>query len=133
MSWFFSILILSLALYRLITYYNKVKNYYKVAATIVGNDVKTVEDTLMGNQYYYAAIVEFTDKDGNVKQLISAEENPGRPLYNQGAKLTVLVHPADSNRFLMYDFVDGYFIPLIWIVIGISIALIPIIFSETFK
>jgi hypothetical protein len=133
MTWFFAVLILSLSLYRLRNYYNKVKNYYKAAATIVGNDVKTVKDTIMGDQYYYASIVEFTDKDGNVKQLVSAEENPGRPLYSQGTKLTVLVHPADSNRFLMYDFVDGYLIPLIWIAIGISIAVIPLIFPEVFK
>jgi hypothetical protein len=99
----------------------------------VDNNIKTVEDSLMGNQYYYAAIVEFRDKDGNVKQLISGEENPGRPLYSIGAKLTILVHPEDSNRFLMYDVVEGYLIPVIWIVIGVSIAAIPLIFPETFK
>jgi hypothetical protein len=133
MTWFLSALILTLSIYRLILYRKKVKNYYKVSATIVDNNIKTVEDTLMGNQYYYAAIVEFRDKDGNVKQLISGEENPGRPLYSIGAKLTILVHPEDSNRFLMYDFVEGYLIPVIWIVIGVSIAAIPLIFPETFK
>jgi hypothetical protein len=133
MTWFISILILSLSIYRLINYYNKVKNYYKVSATIVGNDIKTVEDTLMGSQYYYAAIVEFTDKDGNIKQLISGEENPGRPLYSTGTKLTILVHPDNSSRFLMFDFVEGYLIPIIWIAIGIAIIMIPLIFPETFN
>ncbi|TDH19839.1 hypothetical protein EXU57_22570 [Segetibacter sp. 3557_3] len=133
MLWFLAALILGLSFYRLYMYVRKVKNYYKVAATIVGNDIKTVEDPLMGPKYFYAPIVEFTDKSGELKQMICGEDNPGRPIYKDGAKLTLLVHPDDASRFLVHDFVNGYLIPVIWIIIGVSIVLIPYIFPETFK
>lgn len=133
MLWFLSILILSLSFYRLYIYMKKVRNYYKVSATIVGNDIKTVDDPLMGPKYFYAPIVEFTDSNGERKQMICGEDNPGRPLYKDGAKITLLVDPSDSSRFLVQDFVNGYIIPFIWIIIGISIVAIPYLFPETFR
>lgn len=133
MLWFLAALIMGLSIYRLVLYMRKVKNYYRVSATIVGNDIKTVEDPLMGPKYFYAPIVEFTDKDGQQKQMICGEDNPGRPIYKDGAKLTLLVNPTDPSRFLVHDFVNGYLIPIIWMIIGIAIILIPYLFPDTFK
>ncbi len=133
MMWFLSALIISLSVYRLITYVRKARNYYKTQAVIVGNDMKTVDDALMGPKYFYAAIVEFTDNKGERKQMVCGEDNPGRPLYKDGAKLTLLVHPTDPSRFLVRDFINGYLIPFIWIAIGIAIVVIPYAFPETFR
>lgn len=127
------ILIFVLSIYRIVTYYKQVKNYYKVSATIVGNDMKTVKGGITGDQYYYSPIIEFIDKNGNIQQLISGEDNPDRPLYSEGKKLTILVNPEDSSRFLVHDFVNGYLIPVIWILIGITIVIVPMIFPETFN
>ena len=133
MLWFLAALIISLSVYRLVVYMRKVRNYYRVSATIVGNDIKTVEDPLMGPKYFYAPIVAFIDKDGQRKEMICGEDNPGRPIYKDGSKLTLLVHPDDPSRFLVHDFVNGYLIPFIWIAIGIAIVLIPYLYPETFK
>lgn len=133
MTWFLFALIVGLGIYRLIVYYQKIKTYYKVTGTIVGIDVKEVDDALMGKKYYYAPIIEFTDKYNRRQHMISGEENPDRPLYKEGGSISLLVHPDDSSRFITYDFVGGILIPVIWIIIGIAIPLIPIVFPETFK
>ncbi len=131
--WFLSLIILGLAIYRLVVYHQKVKKYYKVPAVVVGTDIKTVEDALMGDKYFYAAIVEYTDKNGNVHKMVSGEDNPGRPLYQPGAKLPLLIHPDDPTKFLVNDYVGGYIIPFIWIIIGIAIIAIPLLYPDTFK
>jgi len=131
--WFLSCVILGLSIYRLIVYHNKVKLYYKVPAQVVGTDIKTVGDALMGDKYFYAAIFQYTDKNGQVHQMISGEDNPSRPLYQQGAKLSLLVHPNDPTKFLVNDYVGGYLIPVIWIIIGLAIVIIPAMYPETFK
>ena len=132
MLWVIPILIFTLSIYRIVMYHKKVKNYYKVSATIIGNDVKTVKGGMAGDQHYYSPIIEFTDREGNLQQLISGEDNPDRPLYTQGKTLTILVNPTDSSRFLIYDFVNGYLIPIIWLLIGIAVVAIPMMFPETF-
>ncbi len=133
MTWFLFTLIVGLGLYRLILYYQKIKKYYKVKGTIVGQDVKPVDDALMGKKYYYAPIVAFTDKYNRLQEMVCGEDNPDRPLYKDGASITLLVHPDDSSRFLVYDFVSGILIPIIWILIGIAIPLIPIMYPDVFK
>ncbi len=130
---FLSSVILILSIYRLVVYHKKVKKYYKVHAVVVGTDIKTVEDALMGDKYFYAAIFEYTDKNGTTRQMISGEDNPSRPLYQNGAKLSLLVHPNDSTKFLVNDYVGGYIIPIIWIIIGLAIIIIPSIYPDTFK
>ncbi len=131
--WLVSIVILGLAFYRLIIYHNKVRKYYKVPAVVVGNDIKTVHDEMMGDKYFYAAIVEYADKQGNIHQMISGEDNPSRPLYKPGDKMQLLVHPTDPTKFLVSDFVGGYLIPLIWIIIGVAVVAIPLMYPDTFK
>lgn len=131
--WFLSTVILSLAIYRLVVYYKKVQKYYKIPAVVVGTDIKTVEDALMGDKYFYAAIVEYTDKNGGLHQMISGEDNPSRPLYQKGDKLSLLVHPDDPSKFLVNDYVGGYIIPIIWLVIGLAIVIIPLMYPDTFK
>jgi hypothetical protein len=133
MLWFLFVLIVGLGVYRLIAYHNKVKKYYPVVGTVVGNDIKTVEDALMGDKYFYAAIVEFTDNMGATHHFISGEDNPGRPIYKEGSSLNLLVHPNDPSKFMVQDIVGGYIIPIIWIIIGIAIPLIPILYPETFR
>lgn len=130
--WFLSAIILGLSGYRLLAYHKKVKRYYKVPAVVVGNDIKTVGDALMGDKYFYAAIVEYEDKQGQKHQMVSGEDNPGRPLYQPGDKLSLLVNPIDPTKFLVYDFVGGYLIPVIWIIIGLAIVIIPAAYPETF-
>src|ERR1043165_1476287 len=125
MTWFLFAVIVGLGLYRIIVYHKKVKAYYKVRATVVGTDVKEVDDTLMGKKYFYAPIIEFVDRYKRPQQMIAGEDNPDRPLYKIGNEITILVHPDDSSRFIMYDFISGYLIPIIWILIGIAIPLIP--------
>ena len=132
MFWVIPILIFVLSIYRLVSYYRKVKHYYKVSATVIGNDIKTVSGGMAGDQHYYSPVIEFTDRYGNIQQLISGEDNVGRPLYREGKTITILVNPDDSTRFLVYDFVNGYLIPVIWILIGIAVIIIPMIFPETF-
>jgi hypothetical protein len=132
MTWFLFAIIVGLGVYRLVVYYKKVKTYYKVKGIIVGHDVKEVDDQLMGKKYFYSPIVDFTDKYNREQRMICGEDNPDRPLYKVGANITLLVHPDDSSRFLMYDFISGILIPIIWIIIGIAIPLIPIIWPETF-
>ncbi|MCY7421364.1 MAG: DUF3592 domain-containing protein [Chitinophagaceae bacterium] len=131
--WFLSLVILSLAIYRLVVYHKKVKKYYKVPAVVVGTDIKTVEDAMMGDKYFYAAIVEYTDKNGQQHQMISGEDNPSRPLYKKGDKLSLLVHPNDPTKFLVNDYVGGYIIPIIWVLIGLAIVIIPAMYPDTFK
>ncbi len=131
--WFLSAVILSLSIYRLVVYHNKVKKYYKAPGVVVGTDIKTVEDALMGDKYFYAAIVEYTDKNGQVHQMISGEDNPSRPLYQPGDKMKLLVHPTDPTKFLADDYVGGYIIPFIWITIGVAIIAIPLMYPDTFK
>ena len=133
MTWFLFALIVGLGVYRLVVYYQQVMKYYKVPGTVVGQNVKTTDDPLMGKKYYYAPVVTFTDKYLRPQEMICGEDNPDRPLYKVGSTITLLVHPDDSSRFLMYDFVSGILIPIIWIIIGIAIPLIPILFPETFK
>ena len=87
---------------------------------------------MAGDQHYYSPVIEFTDKNGDIQQLISGEDNVDRPLYREGKTITILVNPNDSTRFLVYDFVNGYLIPIIWILIGIAVIIIPMIFPETF-
>jgi hypothetical protein len=132
MTWFLFAIIVSLALYRMIVYHKKVKQYYKVKATIIGHDVKEVDDALMGKKYFYAPVIEFVDKYKRSQEMISGEDNPDRPLYKVGDVITILVHPDDSSRFIMYDFISGYLIPIIWLIVGIAIPLIPIIWPEVF-
>ena len=131
--WFLSSVILSLAIYRLIIYHKKVKKYYKVPAVVVGTDIKTVEDALMGDKYFYAAIVEYVDNTGELHQMISGEDNPSRPLYQKGDKLSLLVHPDDPSKFLVNDYIGGYIIPIIWLLIGLAIVIIPLMYPDTFK
>ena len=133
MLWFLFVLIVGLGVYRLVVYHNKVRKYYPVVGTVIGNDIKTVEDALMGDKYFYAAIVEFTDRNGKTHHYISGEDNPGRPIYKEGSNLNLLVHPEDASKFLVSDIVGGYIIPIIWIIIGIAVPLIPILFPDTFK
>ncbi|WP_207492178.1 DUF3592 domain-containing protein [Aridibaculum aurantiacum] len=133
MTWFLFTIIVGLGLYRLVVYARRVKNYYKVTGTIVGNEVKTVDDALMGKKYFYSPIVSFTDMHGHPQQLICGADNADRPLYKPGASIKLLVHPDDSTRFIMYDFVEGILIPIIWIIIGTAIPIIPMLFPETFK
>ena len=132
MTWFLFVIIVGLGIYRIVVYHKKVKQFYKVTATVTGNDVKEVDDQLMGKKYFYAPIVDFTDKYNRPQQMICGEDNPDRPLYKAGQSITLLVHPDDSSRFIMYDYVSGYIIPIIWIIIGIAIPLIPILWPETF-
>ena len=131
--WFLSLVILSLAIYRLVVYHKKVQKYYQVPAVVVGTDIKTVEDALMGDKYFYAAIVEYTDKNGEIHQMISGEDNPSRPLYQKGNKLSLLVHPDDPSKFLVNDYIGGYIIPIIWLLIGLAIVIIPAMYPDTFK
>ena len=133
MTWFLFAVIVGVALYRLVIYYQKVKKYYKVQGKIVGTDIKEVDDALMGKKYYYAPVIGFIDKYNRAQEMISSDDNPDRPLYKEGSKITLLVHPDDSSRFVTYDFISGILIPIIWILIGIAIPLIPILFPETFK
>ena len=128
-----AILILGLSVYRLIRYYNKAKKYYKVKGKVVALDKKTVDDAMMGPKYYFAPIIAFTDKYGQQQEIISGEDSPDRPLYTPGTNVTLLVNPDDSSRFIMYSFVEGYLIPVIWIIIGIAIIAIPLIFPKTFE
>ena len=128
--WFLSLVILGLSIYRLIVYHQKVNKYYKVPAVVVGTDIKTVEDALMGDKYFYAAIVEYTDKHGNKHQMISGEDNPSRPLYQEGATMKLLVHPNDPTKFLVNDYVGGYIIPIIWIIVGLAIVIIPVSYTH---
>lgn len=132
-AWLISLLILSLSTYRLIAYIKKTKRYYKVVATVIGNDVKTVDGALIGPQYFYASVVTFTDNKGIQQQMICGEENQGRPIYKEGELITLLVDPANSGRFLVYDFVNGYLIPFIWIAIGISVVAVPYLFPDSFR
>jgi hypothetical protein len=111
----------------------KTKKYYKVSATIVGNDIETVDDPLMGPKHFYSPIIQFVDSNGESRQMVSGENNPDRPLYSDGAKITLLVDPADSSRFLIHDFVNGYLIPIIWIVIGLSVVVVPYLFPNEFR
>lgn len=131
--WFLSSVILTLAIYRLVIYHKKVKKYYKVPAVVVGTDIKSVADEMMGDKYFYAAIVEYTDKNGEAHQMISGEDNPSRPLYKNGDKLSLLVHPDDPSKFLADDFVGGYIIPIIWLLIGMAIVIIPLMYPDTFR
>lgn len=131
--WFLSAVILTLAIYRLVIYHKKVKKYYKVPAVVVGIDIKTVADEMMGDKYFYAAIVEYTDKHGEPHQMISGEDNPSRPLYQKGDKLSLLVNPDDPTKFLVDDYVGGYIIPIIWLLIGIAIVAIPLMYPDTFR
>lgn len=133
MLWFISLLILSLAFYRLITYYLKSKKYYRATGIITGNEKRKVEDALMGDKFFYAAVVEFTDKEGIVQKMVFGEDNAGRPMYKPGDKVSLLVHPDDSSKFLEHDFINGYLIPVIWIIIGLAVILIPTLYPETFK
>jgi hypothetical protein len=133
MLYILPVIILSLSIYRIVIYYRKSKNYYKTDAVVVGSNVRTEEDALMGNKYYYSAIVEFTDKQGSLQKMVFAEENPERPLYANGSKIKLLVNPDDPTKFLEYDFITGYLIPIIWIIIGLSIVVVPALFPESFK
>ena len=130
--WFLSLVILGLSFYRLVVYYKKVKKYYKVPGVVVGTDIKTVEDAMMGDKLFYAAIFQYNDKAGTQHQMISGEDNPDRPLYQTGAKVSLLVHPDDPTKFLVNDYVGGYVIPIIWIIIGLAIVIIPLMYPETF-
>ena len=100
---------------------------------MIGTDIKTVEDAMMGDKYFYAAIVEYADKNGQEHQMISGEDNPSRPLYKKGDKLSLLVHPDDATKFLVNDYVGGYIIPIIWLLIGLAIVIIPAMYPDTFK
>jgi hypothetical protein len=111
----------------------KTKNYFKTSATIVGNDIETVDDPLMGPKHFFSPIIEFMDSSGERRQLISGENNPDRPLYTAGDKITVLINPADSTKFLIHDYVNGYVIPIIWIVIGLSVVIVPYLFPQSFR
>ena len=133
MTWFLFTIIVGLGMYRLVVYHLKVRRYYKVQAEVTGNSRKEVEDALMGTKYFYAAIVSFIDKYKRQQEMICSEDNPDRPLYKEGTKITLLVHPDDSSRFVMYDFVNGYLIPILWIIIGTAIPLIPIMYPEVFE
>ncbi len=72
-----------------------------------------------GGYRHYYPIVEFIDKDGNKLQLQSDNYNPDRPMYEEGAKVSLLVNPNDNNRFLFDEKADRLIVPLVWIGIGI--------------
>lgn len=133
MLYILPVIILSLSIYRLVVYYRKTKNYFKTDGVVVGAHTRTEADALMGDKYYYSAIVEFTDNKGVTQKMIFSEENPERPLYQTGSKIKLLVNPDDPTKFLEYDFINGYLIPIIWILIGLSIVVVPELFPESFK
>lgn len=132
MLWGIAIFIMGLGIYRFIVYHLKVRKYYKTSAIVIGDDIQKVSDPLQGDKFFYAPIVTFTDRYGQAQQMICGEDSAGRPLYKQGTKLTILVHPHDSSRFLVYDFISGYLIPVIWIIIGAAVVAIPALFPEAF-
>jgi hypothetical protein len=106
-------------IYHIWVYADKKKHYYKVKATVVGNEVATSVDEMSGatSEYFYA-IFEFTDKKGVKQTFVSGEDSPDRPAYKEGDKVVLLVHPADPSKFLEYDFADVYGIPLVGVAVG---------------
>jgi hypothetical protein len=123
-------IIFVMVVYRIVFYYRKHRTYYKVKATVTGNEKQTVEDPLTGEKYYYYPILRFTDKAGTLHEVISTEDNADRPAYSIGQQLTVLVHPADARRVILINWVDVYALPILWLAVGLFLWLVPFLNEE---
>lgn len=123
-----ALFVIGLACFRLIKYRSKTKKYYRVKGIVISNELnRTIaENATIQSQVYYSPVIKFTDNTGTEQIFTAAEDNPERPLYKPGKEVVLLVNKNDPSRFIFYDVVDGYIIPIIWILFGIAIMLLGI-------
>ena len=126
-----SLLIIALAVFRLMKYHSKTKTYYRVVGLVIDNKVEEIAAEMPGvyNTYYYP-VIEFTDKQGIEQTYTSSLDNPDRPLYKTGDTVKLLVNHEDASRFIFHDVIDGYVIPILWVVIGIAVAVGAFVLSK---
>ncbi len=112
------ILVIISAIVRYISYQKKVNSYYKVQAEVIDNE----EDEASGVEanVFFAAVLKFKDKDNNEQIFTSSEQSAERPSYAVGEKVWLLVHPDDSSRFVYFDAIEHYVLPLVWLAIGVG-------------
>ncbi|MBC7721139.1 MAG: DUF3592 domain-containing protein [Pedobacter sp.] len=122
------ILIIVMAIVRYIAYQKKVNSYYKTEAEVVGNE----EDESSGVEanIFFSAILQFKDKSGNELTLTSSEQSAERPSYNIGDKIWILVNPEDATRFVVFDAIEHYVLPLVWLSLGIGVIVLGFIFKH---
>jgi|GEM_PF-4894701 len=121
-----AVFIILLAVIRLVRYHTKTKKYYPVKGLVIDNEAKRTiaENATMHSTTYYSPVIQFIDKAGNKQTFVASQDNQERPLYAVGATVKLLVNEEDPSRFIFHDIVDGYIIPIVWIVIGIAVALV---------
>jgi hypothetical protein len=112
-------IIFALVAYRIIVMYSRYKKYYRAKAIVLDNEVVTINDPLQGDKYYYHPVVQYTDAAGEQHTLVSDDDNQGRPVYQPGDSITILVHPDKNGRFMIQNVIDTYVNPLIWLAVGI--------------
>jgi hypothetical protein len=117
-------IIFALVLYRIIVMYRRHKNYYRTKAIVVDNEVVTINDPLQGDKYFYHPIVQYTDVAGEQHTLVSDDDNQGRPVYQPGDSITILVHPNKDGRFMIQNVIDTYVNPIIWLAVGIFLLVV---------
>ncbi|MFL9481413.1 DUF3592 domain-containing protein [Chitinophagaceae bacterium LWZ2-11] len=117
----------------MLRYRFKTNTYYRVNAVVIDNEIRKVSIGMMDYQYYYSPIVKFTDKEGNEQLFTAGQDNPDRPLYLPGTEIKLLVNKDDPSRFIFYDVVDGYVIPIVWIAFAIAIIIFGVYCDRNIK
>lgn len=117
-------IIFALVLYRIVVMYRRYKQYYRTKAMVVDNEVVTINDPLQGDQYFYHPVVQYTDASGEQHILVSDDDNQGRPVYQPGDSITILVHPNKDGRFMIQNVIDTYVNPIIWLAVGIFLLVV---------
>lgn len=124
------IVVVILGTVRLFIYHNKKKSYYTTDGIIIENRVDRYETISGGGYTHYYPVVQFTDKDGIVKELISSQYYEDRPGFDVGKKVKLLVNPQDSDRFTFDSKGEGYLISVLWIVIGIAAVVFSFVMPD---
>ena len=109
--------------WKIIVYYRRTNRFIKVTGTVIGTDITTGSgglDVNSGRARYYAPVVEYTTKDNITYKGIYSEDNPDRPLYNAGEKVTICYDPVIPGKFIIYDPKAEYLVAAAWILVGLG-------------
>ena len=88
---------------------------------------------------YLGKYLASSDEKKLAKNEVLAKLKVSKPLDEKGLaylmsqQLGLLEKFLATEQFLADDFVGGYIIPIIWLIIGMAIVIIPLMYPDTFR
>ncbi|MFL9481204.1 hypothetical protein ACI6Q2_00420 [Chitinophagaceae bacterium LWZ2-11] len=113
-----AIVIFILAMYRFFNMIKKIRHYHKVNAVVVEKEIELNQELFSEKEKFDYPILEYVDREGRKRQVVSKNTKLKRPAYKRGEKIALLIHPTDPTLFMEYDIINVYLIPAAWIVLA---------------